>query len=467
MNNKLSVVLRVYNTLTGKKEVFKSLKSKNVKMFVCGPTVYGLSHLGHAKTYVQFDVIAKYLHYKKYKIFYLQNITDIDDKIIKKAAEEKTSWDTVARTYEKLYLEDMQKLGINSVNKYARATEYIAEIVSQVKRLIKKGYAYRISDGYYFDLSKCKDYGKLAKRTKNEAEDSVSRIDENEGKRNKGDFCLWKFSKEGEPFWETEIETGRPGWHIEDTAITEKELGNQYDIHGGGIDLIFPHHEAEIAQMESISGKVPFVRYWLHTGFVNSNNEKMSKSLGNFSTIRDVLSYYDSKVLRFLFLSTHYRNPVSFSEQVLRQAKSSLERIHDFVRNLKNYSGGKKIVSIKKRVETVGKKFEEAMDDDFETAKALTVLFDLIRYVNILMDKNKVAQGDTKFILKKFEQWNAFFGILEEKEELSLEVEVLVQRREEARRNKNWIEADRLRDEIKKKGYVLDDTKGKTIIKKI
>src|SRR3989344_7050108 len=251
--------LKLYNTLTRKKEVFKPMKDKEIKMFVCGPTVYDFSHLGHAKTYIQFDTIAKYFRWKGYKVFYLQNITNIDDKIITRAREDgdEKGWKKLSDKYEKEYLNDMKMLNVNSVNKYAPATDYIPEIISQVKRLIEKRFAYKISDGWYFDLSKDKDYGKLAKRESLELNDAVSRIDENKEKKNKGDFCLWKFSKEGEPKWKSDIGDGRPGWHIEDTAITEKELGQQYDLHGGGIDLIFPHHEAEIAQMESISGKKP------------------------------------------------------------------------------------------------------------------------------------------------------------------------------------------------------------------
>jgi len=330
-------MLKIYSTLTRKKEEFKPIKKNKIRFFVCGPTTYDYSHLGHAKTYVQFDVIVKYLRYKGYKVFYLQNITDIDDKIIKKAFEENTDWKKIAEKYEQAYLEDIKKLGVDSVNKYARATDYTKEIISQVKRLIKKGFAYKISDGWYFDLSKDKEYGKLAKRTAQEADDAVSRIDENTEKINKGDFCLWKFSKQNEPAWKTDIGNGRPGWHLEDTAITEKELGNQYDIHGGGLDLIFPHHEAEIAQMESISGKKPFVKYWLHTGFLQINKEKMSKSLGNFLTIKEILRNYNKNIIRFLFISSHYRKPIDFSEETLRQAKNTLQKLNEFMVKLDNY----------------------------------------------------------------------------------------------------------------------------------
>ncbi len=461
------MVLHVYNTLTRKKEEFKPLKGKNVKAFCCGPTVYGYIHLGNAKTFTTFDFIIKYLRFKKFKVFYLQNITDIDDKIIKKAQEEKILPKELAKKYENAYYQDILNLKVDSVDKYARATDYIPAIVSQVKRLLKKGIAYRISDGYYFDLNKFTDYGKLSQRTELTENDSVSRIDENSEKRNKGDFCLWKFKKEGEPFWQTDLESGRPGWHIEDTAITETELGKQYDLHGGGIDLIFPHHEAEIAQMEAISGKKPFVKYWMHMAFLNVNNQKMSKSLGNFNTLRETLKTHNPKVLRYLFLSIHYRKPLEFSESSLEQAKNSLQRIHDFIRTLENYSGGKNNSSLKKLLKQANKHVEEALDDDFETAKAFSILFDLIRELNTLIAEKKLSEKNTQEILSQFQKWDAFFGILEEKQHLPKEIELLVKQREEVRKNKNWKEADSLREQIKSKGYALDDTSGTTIVKKI
>ena len=288
-------MIRLYNTLTRKKEILRPIKDNNINLFICGPTVYDFPHIGHAKTYIQFDFIVRYLRHKKFKAFYLQNITDIDDKIIQRSKEKNISWKELSKKFEEIFYEDMKSLNVNSVDRYARATDYIKEIESQVKRLIQKGYAYKIEDGYYFDLSKFKGYGKLSKRKYLEAEDSVTRIDESINKRNKGDFCLWKFSKKDEPFWESELGKGRPGWHIEDTAITEKFFGPQYDIHGGARDLIFPHHEAEIAQMESISGKKPLARYWIHTGFLNIQGSKMSKSLKNFITIREALKKYDYK----------------------------------------------------------------------------------------------------------------------------------------------------------------------------
>ncbi len=462
-------MLKIYNTLSRKKEVFKPINKDKIKLFVCGLTVYDSPHLGHAKTYIQFDIIAKYLRYKGFKVFYLQNITDIDDKIIKKAKEEKTDWKIVARNYEKICLEDIKELGIDSVDKYARATDYIPEIVSQVKRLVKKGCAYKISDGYYFDLKKDKDYGKLAKRTAQESEDSVSRIDENMEKRNRGDFCLWKFYKLGEPIWKTDLGSGRPGWHIEDTAITEKELGQQYDIHGGGLDLIFPHHEAEIAQMESISGKKPFVKYWMHTGFLNINKEKMSKSLGNFFTIRDALKKYDKNIIRFLFLLTHYRKPLDFSEEILKQAENSLQKLYELMLKLDNYkSKSRNYSKLDAMIKKTKTKFENAMDDDFETANAIAVIFEFVKDANKLLAEEKLSGKDAGKIKNFMKTIDKIFGILaEEKIKIPREIKEMAEERENARKNKDFKKADELREKIKSLGYYVDDTKEGYIIKKL
>ena len=326
------MTLKLHNTLTGKEEEFHPIEKSKTKMFVCGPTVYDYSHLGHGKTYTQFDVIARALRYLGHELTYVVNITDIDDKIIKRATERGVDPAALAQEYEKAYVEDMRALNVVNIDKYARAHDYVPEIVSQVKRLIENGLAYKISDGYYFDVKKFDDYGKLSRRNILKPNDAVSRIDENPEKRNPGDFCLWKLRKKGEPFWSSELGEGRPGWHIEDTAITEKEFGAQYDIHGGAVDLIFPHHEAEIAQMESISGKKPLVRYWLHTGFLNISSEKMSKSLGNFLTIRDVLAKGVSPLaLRYYFLTAHYRTPMDFSWEALEAAQNAYRKLKEFV----------------------------------------------------------------------------------------------------------------------------------------
>ena len=280
--------MQFYNTLTRKKEVFAPIEDGRVNLFVCGPTVYDFPHIGNSKTYIQFDILAKSLRYLGYNVFYLQNITDIDDKILNRAKELGIPPKELAEKYEKIYQEDMRVLGIDSVNKYARATDFIPKIIKQIETLLEKGYAYKIPDGIYFETAKFKNYGKLSGRMELKADDAISRIDEATGKRGWNDFCLWKVEKPGEPSWPSPFGSGRPGWHIEDTAITEANFGPQYDIHGGAVDLIFPHHECEIAQMESASGLEPLVRYWIHTGFLNVDSKKMSKSLGNFKTIRDI-----------------------------------------------------------------------------------------------------------------------------------------------------------------------------------
>ncbi|MCX6749793.1 MAG: cysteine--tRNA ligase [Candidatus Pacearchaeota archaeon] len=442
-------MIKVYNTLTRKKEEFRPIKGKEIKMFVCGPTVYDYSHLGHAKTYVQFDVIARYFRFKGYKLSYLQNITDIDDKIINRSNDEKTDWKKIAAKYEKEFIEDMKTLNIHSVNKYARATDYINEIISQVKRLIKKGYAYKISDGWYFDLEKYKDYGKLSGRRKLKKDDSVSRIDENKEKKSFGDFCLWKFSKPSEPVWESkELSDGRPGWHIEDTAITEKEFGVQYDLHGGGIDLMFPHHEAEIAQMESISGKKPMVKYWLHTGFLKINKNKMSKSLGNFKTIKDILKIYSPEVIRYFIISNHYRKPLDFSQDALENAKNSYNRLKNLCGELKPEG---------KINENYIKKFEEEMDDNFNTPRALQILWKLLR--------DEKARGK----LKTIEKMDEIFGLnLLKKEKIIIPVNILTlaKERENFRKNKEWKKADEIRNKINKLGYILEDTEKGVNVKK-
>ncbi|MDD5699767.1 MAG: cysteine--tRNA ligase [Candidatus Nanoarchaeia archaeon] len=451
--------LKIYNTLTRKKEIFEPREDKKINMFVCGPTVYDYSHLGHAKTYIQFDVIARYLRFIGYKVFYLQNITDIDDKIIKRAKEEgdEDGWKRIKEKYEISYMEDMKKLNVNSVNKYAKATDYIPEIISQVKRLIKKGYAYKISDGWYFDLSKDRDYGKLAKRTETELNDAVSRVDENKEKRNKGDFCLWKFSKPGEPVWKSDLGDGRPGWHIEDTAITEKEFGVQYDIHGGGIDLIFPHHEAEIAQMESISGKKPLVRYWMHTGFLEINSEKMGKSKKNFYTIDEILERgYNPLALRYFFLSAHYKKPLNFTWENLNSSQNAYERLKNIISELKK--SRQKIN--KKNIDGAKKQFLEIINDDFNMPKALSFLWEILRDERLNdSEKYELALDFDKVLGLKLGE--------EEKVSVPHEVQRLVEEREKARGEKNFKKADEIREKIRKSGYVIEDTESGARVRKV
>lgn len=450
--------MNLYNTLTKKTEEFVPILDKKVNFFVCGPTVYDCPHLGHAKTYIQFDFIVRYLRYRGYDVTYVQNITDIDDKIIKRSQEKGITWDKLAREFETIYLEDMVSLHNTAVTKYARATDYINQIVNQVKVLLEKGFAYRISDGIYYEVSKFPEYGKLSGRTELREDDSVSRVDENKEKRGWNDFCLWKLSKEREPFWETELGKGRPGWHIEDTAITETLFGPQYDIHGGSVDLIFPHHEAEISQMEAASGKKPLVRYWLHTGFLNIDSKKMSKSKGNFKTIRQTLEEYDYKVLRFLFLSSHYRSAMDFTDVILEQAKSSLRRMQDFIEKIDININD---LEEERAVKELREKVNLALSNDFDTPTVFAAIFDFIRSQN-----SKGVSG--KYVYDYLVEINQFLDIFDfEKKEIPDEIKKLAEMRLKARMDKNWVESDRLRDLIKEKGYVVEDLKNDCKIRKL
>ncbi|MFH1656441.1 MAG: cysteine--tRNA ligase [Candidatus Nealsonbacteria bacterium] len=464
-------MIKLYNTQTKKKEILKPLKTKRINLFVCGPTVYDYSHIGHARTYIAFDAFVKYLKQIGLDVFYLQNITNIDDKIIKRAKEQKTSPEKLAKFFEKEYLKDMKELKIDSVTKYAKATDYIKEIIQQIKQLIDKGYAYKIEDGIYYDISKFKNYGKLSKRTITQAQDAVSRIDETKNKKNKGDFCLWKFHKDDDPKWKSPFGDGRPGWHIEDTAITEKIFGYQYDIHGGSRDLIFPHHEAEIAQIEAISGKSPMVNIWMHTGFLTINGQKMSKSLGNFITIQDFLKKYPAKYLRFLILKTLWHSPIDYSEKSIIDAKNSLEKIEEFLRKIKaiiiSNQSNKEFENIIQKSE---KDFYLYLDDDFNTPKALAVIFNFIRKINKLIDKNLINKKQAKKIKEFLRKINEIFGIIDFKKigklEISKQIKELIKKREIFRKEKNWQKSDNIRKEIIKLGYKIKDTDKGTIITK-
>jgi len=461
-------MLEIYNTLSGKKEAVHLKNGKAVQLFVCGPTVYDYSHLGHARTYIAFDVIVKYLKEKWFDVFYLQNITDIDDKIIQRAKEQNTTPQKLASTFEKEYLKDMKSLRVDSVTKYARATDHIKEIINQIKILEDKGFAYQIKDGVYYDISKFKNYGKLSRRTIAQAEDAVSRIDESKEKKNRGDFCLWKFSKEGEPNWPSPWGQGRPGWHIEDTAIAEKFFGTQYDMHGGAKDLIFPHHEAEIAQMEALSGKSPMVKYWLHSGFLTVKGKKMSKSLGNFITIQDFIKEHSARVLRFLIVKNYYRSPMDYVESSIVQAKKELARIDDFVERLGAINHKlKESHSLTLKTE---REFEKAMEDDFNTPQAIACIFNLINKQNSLIDRNLLNKADAEDILKFLKKVDRILGFVfwqAPKKETPKEILDLVKEREKQRKENNWQKADALRKKVRQLGYLIEDTKEGSKIKKI
>jgi len=469
--------LKIYNTLSGKKEIFKPIKGKRINLFVCGPTVYDYSHLGHARTYIIFDSFVKYLKSRGFDVFYLQNITDLDDKIIARAREKGVSPKDLAIAFEKEYLNDMKALGVNSVSKYARATDNIKEIISQVQRLQDKGYAYKIEDdGIYYDISKFKKYGKLSGRTALQAEDAVTRIDYSKDKKNRGDFCVWKFKQEeSEPSWKAPFGEGRPGWHIEDTAITEKFLGPQYDIHGAARDLIFPHHEAEIAIMEAVSGKSPMAKYWMHGGFLTVNGQKMGKSLGNFIILSDLLKRCPANYLRFFVVKNLWRSPVDYSESAMIEVKSTVEKIEEFLRKLKipkskSQQNSKSQTQNLKIIKDFKIKFYKELEDDFNTPKAFGIMFEFISKANALLDKNLISKKQAGDIYKFFQEIDKIFRIINFKKvnkTIPTEIKKLVKEREKFRKAKEWQKADEVRLQIEKQGFTVEDTKDGPTIKSI
>ena len=454
--------MKIYNTMTRKKEQFKFINQNKIKLFVCGPTVYDESHIGHARTYISFDIVARYLKFKGVSVFYLQNITDIDDKIINRAAEIDQNPIELARRFEKKYLADMKVLGVKNVNLYARATEHVPEIINQIKTLIDKGFAYETKTGIYFDESRFPEFGRLSGRKVDDL--NIHRVSSDPSKRSPGDFALWK-KRDEKPYWNSPWGNGRPGWHIEDTAITEEYLGPRYDIHGGGLDLIFPHHEAEIAQMESASGEKPMVRYWMHTGFLNVEGEKMSKSLGNFITIKDLLQDYSPDVFRFFVLSTHYRSTIDFSKSTLEQSKNSLERISKLVETMNNLDDVSESTDYDNYYEDQLKKFKikffEAMDNDFNTPHALATLFNYIREVNKALDDNKISKQVSKSILNFLKDIETIFGLDFKSDALDDRtnelLDVIIGVREELRKKKDWELADLIRSKLKDLNIILED----------
>lgn len=456
--------MEIYNTLTRKKELFEPRDSagKKVQMFVCGPTVYDSIHIGNARTFVFFDVVAKYLKYKGYDVNYIQNVTDIDNKIIERAQKEGIDPLEYAKKYSNIFKQDMQALGVTSPE-YKNATDHIPEVIKQVQALLDKGSAYIIeNDGIYFDLSTFLDYGKLSGRTALIADDAVSRIDDSDKKRNKGDFAIWKFKQHNDPSWTAPFGDGRPGWHIEDTSITDKYFGPQYDIHGGGQDLIFPHHEAEIAQQESASGLKPFVKYWMHAGFLINKSNKMSKSLGNFKTARDLLnglSKHKAETLRLYFLSAHYHAPLNFDEILVNQSSVAVDRIADFLDKLENVSGSENN-SVEEHLKQSTDKFYASMDDDFNAPLAIASIFELIRTVNPLLIKNKISAEQAESLKTFLSTVKDILGIIPtpEKQKIPTEILELVEQREGARTEKDWQKADNIRNQIELKGYTVEDT---------
>ena len=458
--------MKLYNTLTRKKEEFVPLVPGEVKMYVCGPTVYNFFHIGNGRTFIVFDTVRRYFEYRGYKVKFIQNFTDIDDKMIKRANEEKITVKEVGDKYIKEYYTDADALNIERATVNPRATEYIDDIIEFVSALIEKGYAYEVDGDVYFRTKKFDGYGKLSGKNIEELQVGASqRVSLDERKEDPMDFAIWKAQKPGEPAWNCPWGMGRPGWHIECSCMAKKLLGDTIDIHAGGMDLEFPHHENEIAQSEALTGK-PFANYWLHSAYVMVDKQKMSKSLNNFFTARDVLKEYDSDVIRFFMLSAHYRTQINFSKELLDSAKASVERLYNTIGNLENLidevSRENMNEEEKDYIDSLNKyreKYIQKMDDDFNTADAITVLFELSKDLNTNLNVNSSKEVVSK-ALGVLRELGAPLGILQKSTKGSLEdeIEALIEARQKARKEKNFAEADKIRDDLKARGIVLEDT---------
>lgn len=454
--------ITIYNSLTRKKEKFVPIEPNKVKMYVCGPTVYNYIHIGNARPAIVFDTVRRYFEYKGYEVTYVLNFTDVDDKIINASKETGESVESLTNRFINAYLKDVGALGVKKATHHPRVTETIDEIIKFIEALIEKGYAYEVDGDVYFQPRKFKDYGKLSDQSIDELR-AGARIKVGEKKKDPLDFALWKKAKEGEISWDSPWGKGRPGWHIECSAMVRKYLGETIDIHAGGQDLTFPHHENEIAQSEALTGK-PFANYWMHNGYINIDNEKMSKSLGNFILTKDIIAKYDPMVVRFFMLSVHYRNPINFTDELLESAKNSLERIRISYQNLEHRKKASTNLALDSEqcLEKIAEKidaFEAAMDDDFNTANAITVLFELSREANLYLEKN---QTDVK-VIEAFQ--NAMKTILdvlgiemEEEDLLDDEIERLIEERNEARKARDFERADKIRDMLLEKNIILEDT---------
>lgn len=457
--------MKLYNTLTRTKEEFIPIEEGKVKMYVCGPTVYNYIHIGNARPFIIFDTLRRYLEYRGYDVTFVQNFTDVDDKIIKRGHEEQISPEEVANKYISEYFVDADGLGIKRASVHPRVTGNINEIITFVKELEDKGYAYEVNGDVYFDTKKFEGYGKLSKQNQDDLE-AGARIEVNSQKRHPMDFVLWKSKKEGEPGWQSPWGEGRPGWHIECSVMSNRYLGETIDIHAGGQDLAFPHHENEIAQSEARSGK-PFSNYWIHNGYININNEKMSKSKGNFFTVRDISKLYDLEIVRFFMLSSHYRNPVNFSDELLSQSKAGLERLYNakeraefIISNLQESSITEDEKSLVEELNSYRTKFVNAMEDDINTADAISAIFELSRFINTnVSDKSSLEFA--KKCLDEFNELTSVLNIVNKKQDdiLDEEIENLIQKRVEAKKNKDFKLADDIRQELLEKGIILEDTR--------
>ncbi len=457
--------MRFYNDLTMQKEDFVPITEGKVTMYSCGPTVYNYIHVGNARPIIMFDVLRRYLEYRGYEVTFVQNFTDVDDKIIKKANEEGVSSADIAEKYIAEYWNDVKALGVREATVHPKATENIPQIIEIVQTLMDKGYAYEVNGDVYYRTAKFRDYGKLSHQNLDDLQ-SGARVEVNDVKENPMDFALWKAAKPGEPAWESPWGMGRPGWHIECSAMSNRYLGKTIDIHTGGKDLVFPHHENEIAQSEAANG-VPFVHYWLHNGFINVDNRKMSKSLGNFFTVREAAAVYGYDCIRMFMLMSHYRSPLNYSTDVLEQAQAALDRLQTAKDNLDFFAENGRDGDLSeadsefvKGLDKYRQRFIEVMDDDFNTADAVSAIFELVREVNAAVSP---AADPTKALAKAcrdiFLELCGVLGVPFKKEDdLAGEIEEKIAARQAARKAKNWAEADRIRDELKAQGIILEDT---------
>lgn len=456
--------MRIYNTLTRKKEEFVPMDKDNVKMYSCGPTVYDYFHIGNARPFIIFDTMRRYLEYRGYKVTFVQNFTDIDDKMIKRANAEGITVKELGERFIKEYFEDSHALGIHEASVHPKATENIDAIIDIVKKLVDNGYAYEVNGNVYFSAKKFGGYGKLSKQPLEDLE-AGARIDISDEKQDAMDFALWKAQKPDEPAWESPWGMGRPGWHIECSAMANKYLGETIDIHSGGQDLIFPHHENEIAQSECANGK-PFANYWMHNGYINIDNKKMSKSLGNFFTVRDIREKYDSEVIRYFMLSAHYRNPINFADTLMEQAKSSVERVYTCLENLEfllKNAEEKELCdtcrAILDKLNEYREKYLAAMDDDLNTAGAIGAIFDIVYLANTEVNAD-MPKSVIEKVIDTIRELGGVLGLFTKAEEKSLddEVEALIEERNAARKAKDWAKADEIRDKLKAMNIILKDT---------
>ena len=458
--------LKLYNTLTRKKEVFKPIKGKQVNIYTCGPTIYDYAHIGNFRAYMCSDILKRYLRYKGFKVKHIMNITDVEDKTIKGSIKEKISLKKYTKKFENAFFEDLEQLNMDKTDTFPRATDNIKEMVNIIDDLLKKKIAYKAKDGIYFDISKFNDYGKLSK-TKLENLQASKRILKDQYEKDEAqDFALWKFwdKQDYDVFWETKIGKGRPGWHIECSAMSMRYLGKHFDIHAGGVDLIFPHHENEIAQSEASSGK-KFANYWLHNEHLLVDGKKMSKSLGNFYTLRDLLEKGSSaKAIRYLLLSVHYRQQLNFTKEAVEATDNAVQRLDTFVKKIKIFkktsTKGKQDPEIKKSIEKTKKDFIEKMDDDLNISEALAVVFDFVKAVNTKMSSDGIDKRDAAEVYDFMKEIDSVLGVIDFKEEgkLSADLKKLIDQREKARKEKDFDKADKIRADLEKKGILLEDT---------